>query len=263
MKRTFDCAPTMTDTQIFEFCQKGYLMLEAVVPDEINRKSTDFLAGVQPGEADDILNEDWFVDNVILNPQAAGIIRSLLGRNFQLPIFMSNHRAKCPAPPQHWHRDGGSIYGPKIDALQVFYYPHDTPVEMGPTDLVPGSHFFFALQSYMAHYTGIRGVLSTAAPAGSIFVTIYHMWHRKGASTATGIRDMLKYWYVRSVPPQRDWIVEQNFDIDNLYNMRSGHYPYGREAHRAFNDTAEIFLWLSGKHEDYRGTDSSLPIYLA
>jgi hypothetical protein len=39
-----------------------------------------------------ILKEDWFIENVILNPAAAGAVRCLLGRNFHLPILMSNHR---------------------------------------------------------------------------------------------------------------------------------------------------------------------------
>ena len=33
-----DVAPTLNDTQVLEFCKQGYLMLEAVVPDSINRR---------------------------------------------------------------------------------------------------------------------------------------------------------------------------------------------------------------------------------
>ena len=42
MKHTYDCEPTMTDTQVLDFCKKGFLMLEAVVPDEVNKKTCDY-----------------------------------------------------------------------------------------------------------------------------------------------------------------------------------------------------------------------------
>ena len=49
-------------------------------------------------EPTDILAEDWFVENVILNPAAAGAVRSLLGAGFEAPVLMSNHRVHMPAP---------------------------------------------------------------------------------------------------------------------------------------------------------------------
>ena len=44
--------------------------------------------------------------------------------------------------------------------------------------------------------------------------------------------------------------------------MRGGHHDHGREMHRMFNDSAEVFYWLCGKHGEFRGRDSSLPVYL-
>ena len=41
--RTFDCEPTLTDTQVLQFCRDGFLNLEGVVPDEINQRACDYL----------------------------------------------------------------------------------------------------------------------------------------------------------------------------------------------------------------------------
>src|SRR2546421_422533 len=120
---TYDCQPNLTDTQVLEFCKNGFLLLADVVPAAINQRAVDFLNEHPVGEPIDILFEDWFMDNVILNPAAAGAVRALLGKNFALPNLMSNHRTKTPAPAQNWHRDGGSQYGPALNYLQVFYYP--------------------------------------------------------------------------------------------------------------------------------------------
>ena len=32
---TYDCEPTLNDQEVFEFCRKGYLVLEGVVEDEL------------------------------------------------------------------------------------------------------------------------------------------------------------------------------------------------------------------------------------
>ena len=136
--KTYNCEPTLTDTQILEICRDGFKMLKGVVPEDINEQAFEFLDLHSHGTPVEILEENWFVENVILNPQAVGIVRSLLGKNFGLPTRMANHRAECPGPAQHWHRDGGSVHSPEMDSLQVFYYPQDTPLELGPTQVVPG-----------------------------------------------------------------------------------------------------------------------------
>ena len=92
---------------------------------------------------------------------------------------------------QAWHRDAGSKWGPELNYLQVFYYPQDTPEAFGPTEVLPGSHLFSASARYMGHYSNIRGAVKTTAPAGSIFITVYSIWHRRSASTASGMRHML------------------------------------------------------------------------
>jgi hypothetical protein len=197
-----------------------------------------------------ILQEDWFNEHVICNPQAAGAVRSLLGANFHLPVLMSNHRRRCPAPVVGgWHVDGGSLYGPQLNYLQVFYYPQDTPLELGPTELLPGSHFMRNQQRFMAHYGRIRGAVASAAPAGSIFLTVYSIWHRAGSATAHGLRNLLKYFYWRTVPPQRDWIRDPEFDGATA-NFEIAGPQYG-EQFRACRDASEMFLWLCGKSEGY------------
>lgn len=212
MSRTYDCAPTLTDSQVLDFCKQGFLMLEGVVPEDINRRTFAYLEEHPEAMPSEILRANWSVDNVILNPVAAGAVRSLLGKDFGLPNLMANHRSTGALPAQGWHRDGGSRYGPEVNYLQVFYYPQDCTPDMGPTELVPGSHFLFSLSSYMGHYANIRDTFYSAAPAGSIFITAYNIWHRRSAGTVGGTRNLLKYNYWRTVAPQRDWVIDPDFD---------------------------------------------------
>ena len=259
MATTHDCAPTLTDSQVLEFCKKGFLILDGVVPDEINRRVCEYCDehdGAVPSE------EDWYIENVTLNPQAAGAIRSVLGKDFTYPTQLGNTRIQCPAGMEGgWHTDGGSSYIPGLDSLQVFYYPQDTPIELGPTELLPESHFLFNLQCWMRHYGRIRGAVSTAGSAGTIFLTIYRIWHRRTASTATAIRNQMKYWYTRTVPPERDWIREPGFE-PRYAKGRPALYYFHREHHRAINDAAELFYWMCGLEDEYHSVSkNNLPVF--
>ena len=250
-QKTYDCEPNLTDYQVLEFCKNGYLMLEGVVPDEINARSMEYCDRHPTGEPSGILKEDWFVENVIVNPAAAGAMRSLLGANFHLPVLMSNHRVNCPIHGTGgWHVDGNYDFTAELNFLQVFYYPQDTLIEMGPTQVVPGSHLIRNKARFMAHLGGIRGAVPTTAPAGSIFLTIYHIWHRRGPSTGSGLRNLLKYFYWRTTPPKRDWIIAPDFDFATAqYAGPAGHYV---EQFRDAVKVAEMFLWLCGRHESFQ-----------
>jgi ectoine hydroxylase-related dioxygenase (phytanoyl-CoA dioxygenase family) len=247
--RSYDCPPTLDDSGVLEFCRNGYLMLEAVVPDRINRQVLDYLDGLGVPEPTAILVEDWFVEGVIQNAQAAGAVRSLLGPDFRLPGLMSNHREQGPFPAAWWHVDGGSVKRPDLTTLQVFYYPQETTVEMGPTEVLPGSHHLLNTARAMGHLGRLTGSVSTAASAGSIFITVYHLWHRRGESTSERLRNMLKYNYFRTTPPRRDWIVSPDFHpADADYGSPIslfGEQSYHRRA------TAEMFYWLCGKSEEF------------
>ena len=178
------------------------------------------------------------------NPVASGAIRSLLGKDFGLPILMSNHRVHTPQPAQEWHVDGGAKFGPQLDYLQVFYLPQECTREMGPTELLPGSHFLFSHRDAMKQIGRVRGSYYGVAPAGSIIITHYGIWHRRSESRVSSLRNNLKYNYWRTVPPERDWIVEPEFDFQTA--SYSGHHPARYYAH--------MFYWLCGKGNEYRIT---------
>ena len=133
LKKTHDCQPTLNDSEVLNFCKNGFLSLESVVDSNINQMTLDYLnSRDQRSEPTDILDEDWFLDGVIKNPQAAGAIRSLLGKDFGLPILMSSHRTQTPQSSQDWHIDGNSKFGPQLNYLQVFIYHRNAHVKWVP-----------------------------------------------------------------------------------------------------------------------------------
>ncbi len=256
--RTFDCEPSLTDNQVLDFCRDGFLVLEGAVDDETNQRTCDFLNGEMPAnpsfipegltnedlerirnssnEQSTLLLEDWFNENVILNPQVAGALRSLLGKDVGLPVLTSKHTGEHPGPAGAWHHDADCVFGPEVNFLELFYYPQDTPLELGPTEVLPGSHI-----GPTHREAEDKGVV-TAGPAGSLVIHSQSILHRKSESTAKGVRHMLKYSYWRTVPPERDWIVEPDFDFHTA--------DYG--GHRVARYVAHMLYWLCGRGDQFR-----------
>ncbi len=247
---THDGPATLTDTEVLEFCKNGYLMLPGVVSEETNQRTLAYTDANPSHEPTEIIQEPWFRDEVLLNPAVAGAVRSLLGAHFALPNLMSSHRMETPAPAQGWHRDGGSHYTHELHYLQVFYLPQTCTDDMGPTEVLPGSHFLFATSPTMGHYGAIQGMVKTSAPAGSVFLTVYSIWHRRGASRIPSVRQLLKYNYWRTTPPTRDWRIEADFDLANAPYHLSG-APTFRPQFRDSRDSARMFFWLCGMDEKF------------
>ncbi len=260
---TYDCPATLNDRQVVDFCRNGFLVLPAVVPDEINRRVVDYLGAHHEHEPSGIIGQPIFVEGVLKNPQAAGAVRSLLGANFTLPNLMSNHRGPMPWPHGGgWHRDGASVYTPRLDYLQVFYYPEACTDGMGPTEVLPGSHFMRTKSTLMSHYGKIAGAVSTAGPAGTIFLTVYSIWHRRTRSTIDGkgrVRNLLKYNYWRTAEPKRDWIVDPALDFNTL-----DFDPPTAQLFEQFQGAlaaSEMFCWLCGlQNEHHRWGGQAWPI---
>ena len=246
----YDCKPTLNDNEVLEFCKNGFSMFEGVISDEVNRRTIDFLDEHRGTEPVELLEEDWFIESVIKNPEVSGAIRSLLGKGFGLPNLISNHRIQCPQPAQEWHYDGGDIFGPQLNYLQVFYYPQDCPRELGPTELLPGSHFLYAPGGMTQHYGRLRGSVYATSPAGSIFITDYSIWHRRSESWGSGLRNNVKYNYWRISEPKRDWITDSDFDFATADYRLDGE-TYRRQFQDTY-DAAEMYFWLRGEHDKFK-----------
>lgn len=72
------------------------------------------------------------------------------------------------------------------------YFPHDTPVEMGGTMLLPGSHLRQVHEFEVGRYQHFVGQNPTVCPAGSIHVLHHGMWHRARGNMTDQTRSMFK-----------------------------------------------------------------------
>ena len=249
---TYDCKPTLTDTQVIDFCRDGFLMLEGVIPEDINRQARGFLDDhhAQGGarQMGSLMKEDWFVDKVIRNPDAAGAVRSLLGPNYREPEWLTWFRGEEPESAGQWHIDGCSKWGPAVRTIKWYYIPSEATEDTGPTSFVSGSHLAFNQVRFMAHFDAFRGTYKATGPAGSIYITHYSIWHRRAKCNSRDIRYMLTSSMNRTAQPTRDWVRE---DVD-LRGIEFGRLePRFGEQFRAHQDGAHMYLWLCGKEDRF------------
>ena len=264
VRRADEATPaTLTDSQVLEFCRTGVHALEGAIPDSTNEWVFDYVeenCARNPllTDANALLGEERFIEEVLLHPQVSGAVRSLLGGQYQLPDWMANHRLDGPRDAKSWHIDAGSRFERHLKLLQIFYYPQEATPERGPTLFLPGSHLVSVAREQLDHFGNLAGQVMTSAPAGSVFLTAYSIWHRQPTKTSADVRNLLKWEAWRTTPPRRDWIVEDDFNFATADYSHSNDYFSGpsQKWHSVLR-IAELFMWLCGKSDQYRHTGGS------
>ncbi len=243
--------PTLTDEEILEFCKTGMHTLEGIIPDSTNRWVFEYLdrEGADPVQ---LVRDDRFIEEVLLHPAVTGVVRSLLGEHFQLPEVMGNHRLAGPVEARSWHIDGGSNFERTCELLQVFYIPQTNRPEMGPTLFLPGSHLVPVAREDLERFGDLAGQEMTAAPAGSVFVTAYSLWHRQPRKIDQSTRNLLKWAYWRTEQPERDWITDPNFDFAGAdYTYTNDYFSGAARKWQSAPRVAEMFYWLCGRADEF------------
>ena len=108
----------------------------------------------------------------------------------------------------------------------------------------------------VGRYGAIKGTRLCTGPAGTVYITGYPIWHRRHRATATDcVRHLLKWNYYRNSPPQRDWIIEEEFD-PGFHSAAFSHLQAGgiymRRNFLDSYDAAHMFTWLCGHKEEFR-----------
>ncbi|MDE0022713.1 MAG: phytanoyl-CoA dioxygenase family protein [Candidatus Poribacteria bacterium] len=195
----------LTDAQVAEFVVRGYLVFKPDFPegfnDQIYKECAAATAHGNPGDA--ILERVPKLHDVWDHPVVKGALASLLGDDFT----MSGHRHCHVNPPgsrsQGWHQDGVNQRHHQVRVCLGFYYPQATPHELGPTSLVPGTHFRNAPTDRMASYANFRDQVDLVCEAGTVAIVHYDIWHAATRNCGNKTRYMLKFLFNRASEPTR------------------------------------------------------------
>ena len=133
------------------------------------------------------------------------VIESLLGPD---PIY-DHHYTHVIAPRNAGASPGtptrSSIRAARAFDIQLFFFLHDTPREMGGTMVLPGSHLRRVNEAAIARYQNFVGQQAMACPAGSLLVCHHGIWHCGQPNLTDRSRTMFKLRLNPRVPQRLLW----------------------------------------------------------
>lgn len=212
----------LTDEQVREFICNGFIHLEADLPDTLHQRIDTRLRHAMENEfqmGNNVLPRIPEMYEVLDSPEVRGALTSILGARYalhphrfvhsstpvddpdvQLDISMNAPRmGKGSTAGSGWHQDAQSPLARARHHVPryalIFYFPHDTPREMGPTRLQGGSHLY----SRPRNPKGV--VLPDGIRAGSMILMHFDIVHAAFPNRMDAIRYLVKFVFTRTETP--------------------------------------------------------------
>ena len=203
----------LSDAQMRHFIVNGFVTVITGLPaqfhDAVYEKTVSvFDKEGNPGN--NLLPRIPEIQKVFDDANVKGALTSLLGENY----YMQPHRHPHYNPPgskgQGMHQDGGKRWSHRTRRLLVFYYPQDTPLELGPTGVVPMSHYFSTGEG-----SGVSPEQPITGAAGTVAFANYDLWHRAMPNSSEKRRYMMKFLYARMSEPEEPTWANKETDWTN------------------------------------------------
>jgi hypothetical protein len=200
----------LSDQDVVSFIIRGYLVVQTDLPLSFHATVYDDIAAPladrpdNPGNA--ILELVPALGQVWSHPRVRGALISLLGADYRMNAHRHCHVSPQGMHSQSWHQDGVNQRHHQICTVLGFYYPQEVTAELGPTVVLPGTHFRNAPTDQMATYANLRDQVLLTVPAGTVVLAHYDIWHAGTRNEGDRTRYMCKFLFDRiSEPTAPSW----------------------------------------------------------
>lgn len=201
-----DAPILLDDAAMRRFIIDGYLVLQPDFPGAFHERIYEQLGKVLEGgnPRNNLLPRVPDLQQVIDHPVVDGALRSILGPDYYLHLHRHVHDNPPGSKGQNLHKD--SLYNSRfaVDGkrrhhrtrwLMLFYYPQDTPVELGPTGIMPRSQYLNRDRPAGQEEVALSGT------AGTVTIVHYDLLHRGMPNTSDRMRYMAKFLFTRMTEP--------------------------------------------------------------
>ena len=243
----------LNSNQMAHFAAKGFLRLDAVVPEALNQQFLADIGHIPEDEVNDLAShygklmttgavpvvnagvklyeaypEQSALHKLINLAEVKGAIQSLVGKSprfdhhflhisFPPKFFADNNKTQVS---QYYHQD--STIDPRLAFdVQLMYFPHKVEANMGGTRFLPGSHLRRVSEAAIARYQNIRGQERMACEAGTVLLIHSGIWHGGGLNQSEKTRYMFKIRMNPSERQQRLWddsdLPEDHFEQKPIF----------------------------------------------
>lgn len=241
----------LTDEQMSQFITEGFLILNTDFSKQFHDQLYSSLSEVYKSEGNpgnNLFPRIRELKTVFDNPVITGALTSVLGTGYMMHAHRHGHYNHSPKPG-NWHKD--SYWGYKRMRnhrpwwAMIMYFPQDTPLELGPTGVMPGSQYHES-RTFAADDNPEE---ATAAGAAGTFALIqYDIWHRSTANLLGRERFMLKFEFMRTqAPTAPSW--------DNQQSEWTTPATLSPSIHSHEVIWRDTWNWLSGRSGDVRASD--------
>ena len=186
-----------TDQDIAHFIVNGYHVLKLSPEDPVHEVIAQELDQLDSNPGDAIIEKVPDLKKIVDHPVLLGALVSLLGKDFNRSSHAHWHCRTPGVSYQHWHQDGTNQRHHQIKTLICMYYPRTVKGDMGPTVIVPGTHFRNQPTTWMTNYYNIKGQVPLTLEGGSFVIGHYDLWHGALANTSDVKRHMVKLLFNR------------------------------------------------------------------
>ncbi|NKB66606.1 MAG: hypothetical protein GKR89_06060 [Candidatus Latescibacteria bacterium] len=245
----------LTDEQMRQYLVDGYLVFQPSVPDQIHplirSKLDEIIFSDEANPGNNILPRVPEMRHILNCPEVRGALISVLGPGYlEHPHRFCHPLGPVDEPPadaaeklaRNCHQDGYTPLGRPRQHYsrfaRIMYYPQDTPTDLGPTHVIPGTQYNRGLTD-----EDRAAALPWAGKAGSVSLTHFDIGHAAGVNHLPQSRHMIKFIYVRATQPEAPTWDCQSLDWQR---PESRQYPYDIEGAWAHN-----WDWLCGKSDRY------------
>ncbi len=211
----------LSDTQVQTFICDGFLRLDAGVPMAVHdavRSKLQWMLDEDYNPGNNVLPRVPEMQQILDAPVVRGALQSVLGEDYVLHPHRFCHSnlpgeetADGPVAGAGstafvgWHQDSHSPLARPRHHLpryaMLLYYPQDTPMELGPTQLIPGTQYCRSIGADAK----ARG-LQASGLAGTCWLVHFDVAHGASLNLGHGCRHMVKFVFARvSEPTAPSW----------------------------------------------------------
>ncbi len=246
MAEQLDKKHLLNSNQMASFVARGFLRFDELVPSAINDAvMAEIDAGtIKAAPAGTPLSQCYpepsALGHMLRMPEIQGIIQSLVGPDPLFDHHAVHVRQANEGQAQGMH--GDSIIDTRMHFdVQLMYFPHDVPLEMGGTLVVPGSQYRRINEMDIARYQNFLGQIPMVCKAGSVLALHHGIWHCGRQNKTSQKRYMYKIRLNPRVRQMRLW------NTDDLSADLGKHKPIFTRETNAVEDIQTIL----GKQEPW------------
>ena len=243
-RQELESSSLFSDEQMRDFIANGYVTVKTDLPrnvhETIYRKTMEYTEK-EGNLGNNVLPRVPELQVVFDDPAVRGAFTSILGKNYVMHSHRHPHRNGPHSGGQGFHKD--SYWGhQKVRHhlprwAMAFYYPQDTPVEIGPSAVLSGTQYY----SHRITEDN-NGEVALPGEAGTVSIIHFDLWHRAMANQTDKTRYMMKFQFIRLDEPQ-----EAEWNIQNPEWNPDGLDMHGNPASQK-HETAwqHVWNWMSG-----------------